>query len=96
MVVGGGNAAFETAAQLLAYTKSVTLLNRGDSFKADPVTVEKVLVHENMKAIMNVDVQAVTGDKFVSGLTYKNTSTNEESFFRRYRHICGNRNDSKY
>ena len=79
VVVGGGNAAFETAAQLLAYTKSVTLLNRGDSFKADPVTVEKVLAHENMKAIMNVDVQAVTGDKFVSGLTYKNTSTNEES-----------------
>jgi len=37
-VIGGGNAAFETAAQLLAYAKSVTLLARSD-FRADPVTV---------------------------------------------------------
>src|SRR3989344_733110 len=29
-VIGGGNAAFETAAQLLAYCKSVTLLTHGD------------------------------------------------------------------
>jgi len=28
IVIGGGNAGFETAAQLLAYTKSVTLLHR--------------------------------------------------------------------
>ena len=77
-VVGGGNAAFETAAQLLAYTKSVTLLNRGDSFKADPVTVEKVLSHENMIAIKNAETTAVTGENFVSGLTYTNSETNEE------------------
>ncbi|HXK39917.1 MAG TPA: FAD-dependent oxidoreductase [Candidatus Paceibacterota bacterium] len=33
-VIGGGNAAFESAAQLLAYCKSVTLLTRGDAFRA--------------------------------------------------------------
>ena len=77
-VVGGGNAAFETAAQLLAYTKSVTLLNRGNEFKADPVTVEKVLSHENMTAIKNVNVTKVSGENFVSGLTYKNDETGEE------------------
>ena len=69
-VVGGGNAAFETAAQLLAYTKSVTLIQRGDSYKADPVTVEKVLSHENMTGILNANTTKVTGDQFVSGLTY--------------------------
>jgi alkyl hydroperoxide reductase subunit F len=78
-VVGGGNAAFETAAQLLAYTKSVTLLNRTDTFKADPVTVEKVLAHENMTAIKNADVTTVSGDKFISGLTYKDTETGAET-----------------
>lgn len=76
-VIGGGNAAFETAAQLLAYTKSVTLLNRGDAYKADPVTVEKVLAHENMSAIKNADVTKVSGDKFVSGLTYKDNDDTE-------------------
>lgn len=77
-VVGGGNAAFETAAQLLAYAKSVTLLQRSDSYRADPITVEKVLSHENMTGILNAVTKEVVGDKFVSGLTYINTKTNEE------------------
>ncbi len=76
VVVGGGNAAFETAAQLLAYTKSVTLLQRSDKYRADPVTVEKVLAHPNMKAILNAQVTEVSGDKFVSGLTYLDSTTN--------------------
>jgi len=73
VVTGGGNAAFETAAQLLAYTKSVTLLQRGTSYKADPVTVEKVLAHPNMTGVLNAQVAEIKGDKFVSGLTYINT-----------------------
>lgn len=76
VVVGGGNAAFETAAQLLAYTKSVTLLQRADAYKADPVTVEKVLAHPNMTGILNAHVTEVSGETFVSGLSYLNTTTN--------------------
>src|SRR3989344_38438 len=72
----GGNAAFETAAQLLAYAKSVTLLQRGDAYKADPVTVEHVLSHPNMTGVLNAQVTEVTGDKFVSGLTYLDAATN--------------------
>lgn len=78
VVIGGGNAGFETAAQLLAYTKSVTLLHRNDSFKADPVTVEKVLANEKMTAITNAETLEVLGDKFVTGLKYKDIKTGEE------------------
>jgi len=77
-VIGGGNAAFETAAQLLAYAKSVTLLNRSNSFKADPVTVEKVLAHENMTAITNAALAGIQGEQFVSGLTYTDTNGDEQ------------------
>lgn len=77
-VIGGGNAAFETAAQLLAYAKSVTLLNRSNTFKADEVTVEKVLAHPKMKAIKNAIPVEVLGDKFVNGLVYKEQNTGEE------------------
>jgi len=77
-VIGGGNAAFETAAQLLAYTKDVTILQRSDGYKADPVTVEKVFAHPNMKGILNVDIKEIKGDKFVSGLVYIDKSTGEE------------------
>jgi len=78
-VVGGGNAAFETAAQLLAYAKSVTLLNRGDSYKADPITVEKVLAHPNMTGITNATLTSVQGDKFVSGLTFTDANETEQT-----------------
>jgi alkyl hydroperoxide reductase subunit F len=69
-VIGGGNAGFETAAQLLAYAKSVTLIHRNDQYRADPVTVEKVLSHENMTGILNVQLKSVEGDQFLSGVTY--------------------------
>lgn len=78
VVVGGGNAGFETAAQLLAYTKSVTLLHRGDAFKADPVTVERVLAHEKMTGILNAEPTKITGEQFVTGVTYKDTTSGEE------------------
>ena len=78
-VVGGGNAGFETAAQLLAYAKSVTLLQRGERFKADPVTVEKVLSHENMTGILNTVITGVGGDKFVNELKYTDKAGEEKS-----------------
>ena len=70
-VIGGGNAAFETAAQLLAYAKSVILLNRSNTFRADEVTVQKVLSHPHMKAVKNVVLKEIKGSKFVSSLIYE-------------------------
>ena len=79
VVVGGGNAGFETAAQLLAYCKSVILLHRGDSFnKADEITVEKVLKNPKMKAVKNVNILEVRGEKFVEGIVYKDRQTGQE------------------
>lgn len=72
-VVGGGNAGFESAAQLLAYAKSVTLITHGD-FKADALTIEKVLAHPHMKAIKNATPVEVKGEKFVKELIYKDES----------------------
>ncbi len=77
-VIGGGNAGFETAAQLLAYCKSVTLLNRSDTFRADEITVQKVLSNPKMKAIKNVDILEVQGEKFVEGLIYKDRISGEQ------------------
>lgn len=76
-VAGGGNAGFETAAQLLAYCKSVTLLHRSDTFRADEITVEKVLKNPKMKAIKNVEILEILGDKFVEGLIYKDKTGKE-------------------
>lgn len=71
VVIGGGNAGFETAAQLMAYAKSVTILQRSPDFRADPVTVEKVLANPKVKGITNTEILEVKGEKFVTALVYK-------------------------
>ncbi len=75
IVVGGGNAGFETASQLLAYTKSVTLINNTKDYFADPVTVEKVLAHPKMTGITNITPIEIKGDKFANTLIYKDNET---------------------
>lgn len=72
VVLGGGNAALETAAQLLAYCKSVTIIIRGKEFRADEITVAQVLKDPKAKAIMNAEITEIVGEKFVSAIKYKN------------------------
>jgi len=80
VVVGGGNAGFETAAQLLAYCRSVTLIHRGDDCsKADPSTFRAVTAHPNMKVILNTEPVKILGSQFVEGVAVKNRKTGEES-----------------
>lgn len=76
-VVGGGNAGFESALQLLAYCKSVTLIHRGSSFKADAITVQKALQHPNFTALTETEPVEVHGEKFVTGLTVRSKSDGE-------------------
>ncbi len=77
-VIGGGNAAFDSAAQLLAYCKSVTLLNRSEKFRADPGTIEKVSTNSHFKILRNAVPKEVLGDKFVNGLVYTNIISGKE------------------
>jgi NADH-dependent peroxiredoxin subunit F len=70
VVVGGGNAGFESALQLLAYCSHVTLLNRSDTFRADEITVASAMKHPNFTVITNAVPTAVSGDKFVQSISY--------------------------
>jgi alkyl hydroperoxide reductase subunit F len=77
VVVGGGNAAFETSAQLLAYCKSVTLLNRSNNFKADEITIAKLKQNSNFRTILNAVPKEIKGDKFVKSIVWKDKITKE-------------------
>lgn len=78
LVIGGGNAGFESAAQLLAYCKSVTLVHRSADFRADEITVNKIMANPKFKAITNADIIRVDGETFVSSLTYKDKIGGQE------------------
>lgn len=77
VVVGGGNAGFETTAQLLAYCESVTLVNRGEEFRADPVTVEKIVANPRVHVIKNAELLEIKGSGMVSSLVYKDKVSGE-------------------
>ncbi len=74
VVIGGGNAGFETAAQLLAYCKSVTLMTHGP-FRADPVTIKKVLANPKMKALEYATPIEIKGENFVTSVVYQDDNT---------------------
>lgn len=73
IVVGGGNAGFESAAQLLAYCSSVTLLSRGEP-RADAITIEKLQSNPKFKLIIGAIPTEVHGNKFVNAISYKSES----------------------
>lgn len=75
VVIGGGNAGFETASQLLAYVRSVTLLNRTETFNAEQITIRKVLENPKMQALSNIDTLEIKGDTMVTAIVYKDCST---------------------
>jgi alkyl hydroperoxide reductase subunit F len=79
VVVGGGNAALETVLQLLAYCKTVTLLNRSETLRADEVTVAAAMKHPHFRLIKNAETTEILGEKFVNGLRYKDVTTNIET-----------------
>ncbi len=77
VVIGGGNAAFESSAQLLAYCKTVTLLNRTESFRADEITVAKLKQNPKFKIITNAIPVEIKGDGFVTAIVYEDAVTKE-------------------
>lgn len=75
-VVGGGNAALQSAELLSRYAKMVYIIHRRDKFRADQVLVERVKRHQNVQFIMNSVVTEIKGDKRVEGIIVKDKEGN--------------------
>lgn len=78
VVIGGGNAGLEAAEQLIAYAKSIYILELGPKFKGDEITQKRVFANPKVTPIENAKTLEIKGDNFVSGLLYKDTKTGEE------------------
>ena len=78
-VVGGGNAGLEAVQDLFPYANEIYLLEYGETLKGDPSTQEDIEKNPKLKEIfLNAQTLEVMGDKFVTGLRYKDRKTNEE------------------
>ncbi|MYE38040.1 MAG: hypothetical protein F4X82_00785 [Candidatus Spechtbacteria bacterium SB0662_bin_43] len=79
VVVGGGNAGFESALQLLEYAPNVYLFERGSQFRADSITIDKALQHPNMKAFTDVSLKKIEGEHKVEGVVYSQNQGGDTS-----------------
>jgi thioredoxin reductase (NADPH) len=62
-VVGGGNSAVEESLHLIKFADKVTILARGDSFKASKVIQEKALESPQIEVRWNTEVKEFQGAK---------------------------------
>lgn len=80
-VVGGGDAAMEEAIFLTKFATKVTILNRGENYRASKFMLEKAHKNEKITFMENVEVAEVLGveEGKVTGVKLKNNKTNETS-----------------
>ncbi|RQO72792.1 alkyl hydroperoxide reductase subunit F [Aquitalea sp. FJL05] len=77
-VIGGGNSGVEAAIDLAGIVSHVTLLEFGDSLRADAVLQKKLHSLPNVRVITNAQTTEVTGDgQKVNGLRYQERITGE-------------------
>ncbi len=80
IVVGGGNTAVEEALYLSGLAKSVTVVHRRDSFRAEKILQDRLFAKENVNIVWDHVVDEILGDTEplgVTGARLKNFNTGE-------------------
>lgn len=77
-VVGGGNSGVEAAIDLAGIVEHVTLLEFGETLRADKVLQDRLASLNNTEIIKSAATKELTGDDKLKALTYVDRNTNEE------------------
>ena len=78
VVVGGGNSALEEALFLTRYVKTLTLIHRRDTFRADKVVQEQVRAHSKIRILTNKQIVSINGKDRVESIAVANVLTHEK------------------
>ncbi len=74
-VIGGGDSAMEDAMALTKFAKEVTIIHRGESFRASKIMQERVLNNSKIKVLWNTNLKEIYGDgKTVKEVLLENNS----------------------
>ena len=76
-VVGGGNTALQDALFLADICKSVTVIHRRDTFRGDPILVEKLQAKNNVTFLMECEISALHGEGSLVGMSVRHVKTGE-------------------
>ncbi len=78
-VIGGGNTAVEDAIFLSNFAKSVTLIHRRDSLRAEYIMQQRLLSNDKISIIWDTVVEEIYGDECVTGVSLLNLKTQERN-----------------
>lgn len=74
-VIGGGNAALESADYLAQICAKVYLIHRRNEFRGEEMLVEKVRANKNIEILLSQTVSKISGDKFVRAIEIENVES---------------------
>jgi len=77
IVVGGGDSALKEALHLAKFASELTIVHRRDAFRAERIYQTQVDAHEKISVRWNAVVEAILGDKTVTGVRLRDTETDE-------------------
>jgi thioredoxin reductase (NADPH) len=81
-IVGGGNTAVEEAIYLTNHARTVTLIHRRDSLRAERIMQDRLFANPKVKVIWNSAIEEIVGEQNpprVTGLKLKDTVTGATS-----------------
>ncbi len=78
-VIGGGNTAVSDALYLSKFSKSVTLIHRRNTFRAEKILVDRLAGCENIRTVMNTRVEKINGEARVTSLDLLSTAADSLS-----------------
>ena len=76
-VVGGGNSGLEGVRDSIPYASKIYILVRKDFLRGDALTQENIKASDKVEILYNTEITEIVGDKFVTGIKFKNNKTNE-------------------
>jgi len=78
-VVGGGDAALDEGIEITRHARTVHVIHRRDTFRAERVLQESAFANKKMKFIFDTVVDSINGEKTVGSLSLRNVLTGDAS-----------------
>ncbi len=70
-IIGGGNSALEAGLMMADISNRVYMINKNPQYKGDTILLDNLKLKKNVEFFYNALTSEIIGDKFVTGLRYK-------------------------